>query len=188
VSTPTHRRGAAVDERVLEATLALLAEHGYEFTIEQVAGVAEVHKTTIYRRWDTKPALVAAAVQQLANQSVEVIASGDPLADLTTLAVQVAAALRHPAGLNALRAALTTSGADPELGAVAGRFLNSRYLVATPLVESAQELGLLRADLDPVLVWQAIVNPLHLNAVTGGRVDDATARSLVDLVLRGARA
>ncbi len=183
-----HRRGAAVEERVLATTLGLLAEHGYEFTVDQVAERAEVHKTTIYRRWDTKPALVAAAVQRLADETVHVETTADPLADVADLALQVARALRVPAGLNALRAALATAGADPELGVVAGHFLGSRYALATPLIEAAQAAGLLRPDLDPRLVWQAIVNPLHVNAVTDGAVDDETARALVDLVLSGARA
>ncbi|HEX5919842.1 MAG TPA: TetR-like C-terminal domain-containing protein [Nocardioides sp.] len=183
-----HRRGAVVDERVLEITLELLVRHGYEFSVDQVAAAAEVHKTTIYRRWDTKPQLVAAAMERLAAQSVTVPRTGDPLADLADLVLQVAAALRQPAGVNALRAALGTAGADASLGEVAGRFLRSRYLLAAPLISDAQTAGLLRADVDPVLMWQAVVNPLHLNAVTGGPVDDATARGLLDLVLTGARA
>jgi AcrR family transcriptional regulator len=188
VTAAPRRRGAAVEERVLDTTLGLLVEHGYEFSVEDVAAAADVHKTTIYRRWDTKPQLVAAAMQRLADQEVAVPTSeGDPVAELTELAVQVARALQQPAGVNALRAALGTAGADASLAEVAGRFLHSRYLLAVPLVQAAQRAGTLRADLDPVLVWQAVVNPLHLNAVTGGVVDEPTARALVDLVLRGAR-
>lgn len=184
---PSHRRGSAVADRVLDCTLALLAEQGYEFSVDQVAARAEVHKTTIYRRWETKPALVAAAVERLADVHVTVPETDDPLTALVDLAVQVARALQQPAGVNALRAALTSAGADPELGATAGRFLASRYRAATPLVEAAQEAGLLRADVDPGLVWQAIVNPLHINAVTGAPFGEDVARQLAELVLRGAR-
>jgi hypothetical protein len=51
----------------------------------------------------------------------------------------------------------------------------------------AQADGRIRPDLEPVLVCQAVVTPLHLNAVPGGPLDDDTARGLLDLVLTGAR-
>lgn len=171
---------------MLEATLALLAEHGYDFSVEQAAEAAGVHKTTVYRRWETKAALVAAAMQHQAAQLVEVPRAGDPLAGLRALALSVAAALRQPAGANALRAALSSAGSDPALAHTAGEFLRSRYATVVPLVQRAQEQGVIRADVDPVLLWQAIVNPLHLNAVTGGPLGNDVARALVDLVLSGA--
>ncbi len=188
VDRTVRRRGDAVVHDVLEATLSLLGERGYGFTVEDVAAAAGVNKTSVYRRWATKPVLVAAALQVLAARDVPDVRSGDPLADLETLVVRVARALRRPAGGNALRAAVSASGSDPELQASTAAFLTSRYTVATSLIEDAQAGGALRPELDPTLVWQAVVNPLHLNAVTGGRLDDNTARSLLDLVLRGAQA
>ena len=181
-----HRRGPAVARAVLDTTLALLAERGFEFSVDEVAAGAGVHKTTIYRRWETKAQLVVAAMQQLADRDVPDLDSGVALADLEQLAVQVARALRRPAGANALRAALSTAGADPELRAAAAGFLAGRYDTATAVLRRAQDDGLVRRDLDPTLVWQAVVNPLHLNAVLGGPLDDETARSLLRIVLDGA--
>jgi AcrR family transcriptional regulator len=186
VSAGPRRRGEAVVTDVLDATLTLLAERGYEFSVDEVAASAGVHKTSVYRRWPTKPALVAAAIQRIADEEVETSPTTDPLADLERVAVQVARALRRPAGANALRAALTTAGADAELRSTAAGFLASRYRQATHLVEAAQAQGLLRDDVDPTLLWQAVVNPLHMNAVLGGPLDDDTARSLLALVLNGA--
>lgn len=183
----SHRRGAAVGQAVLDTALALLAERGYDFTVDDVAERAGVHKTTVYRRWETKAQLVAAAVQQLADRDVVGRDTGDALADLEELTLQVAGALRRPAGVNALRAALSSAGADAELRGVAAGFLAGRYAMATRLLRAAQDDGLVRRDLDPTLVWQAIVNPLHLNAVLGGPLDDATARGLLRIVLDGAR-
>lgn len=57
----SHRRGPAIADMVLDATLGLLATRGYVFSIEEVAA-AGVHETTVYRRWETKAALAAAAV------------------------------------------------------------------------------------------------------------------------------
>lgn len=186
MSEGPRRRGEAVVTDVLDATLSLLGERGYEFTVDEVAASAGVHKTSVYRRWPTKPALVAAAIQRIADEEVETAPTTDPLADLERIAVQVARALRRPAGANALRAALTTAGADAELRSTAAGFLASRYRQATHLVEAAQAQGLLRDDVDPTLLWQAVVNPLHMNAVLGGPLDEDTARSLLALVLHGA--
>ena len=55
-------RSARVRSAVLAATLEVLVETGYDgMTVDAVAARAGVHKTTVYRRWPTKAALVAAA-------------------------------------------------------------------------------------------------------------------------------
>jgi AcrR family transcriptional regulator len=179
------RRGSVVEHTILDATLALLTDRGYEFSVDEVAARARVHKTTIYRRWETKPALVAASLATLAEQDVPVPA-GPPLDALEQLAVLVARALRQPAGANALRAAFCAAGADNTLRSTAAQFLTARYRLAVDLILAAQSQGSVREDVDPTLLWQSIVNPLHVNAVLGGALDDRTARALADLALRGA--
>ena len=55
------REGA--DEEILRATRDLLDEGGYaELNVDVVAERTGIAKTTIYRRWATKGALVAAAI------------------------------------------------------------------------------------------------------------------------------
>jgi AcrR family transcriptional regulator len=184
---PDQRRGQAVHDAVLDATLAALAQHGYGFSVDDVARAAGVHKTTVYRRWETKAVLVAAAVQRLADVQVAVPDTGDVVADLTTLAVQVARALRTPAGTQAIRAAVAAAADDPQLVEVAGAFLTSRYSVAADLIQAGQKSGALRAGADPVLLWQAMVNPLHMSAICGTPPSDDAARQLVALVIEGAR-
>ncbi|MEV6631802.1 TetR/AcrR family transcriptional regulator [Actinoplanes sp. NPDC051470] len=57
-------RDSRRDQAILDATLSLLTEVGYEqLSMEAVAGRSEVAKTTIYRRYRDKAALVAAAVR-----------------------------------------------------------------------------------------------------------------------------
>jgi AcrR family transcriptional regulator len=183
---PTHRRGQVVLDHVLDTTLALLAEHGYAFTVDDVAGAAGVHKTTIYRRWPTKAALVAAAAGRLADLQIPARRTDDPVADLTRLAVDVARALRTAAGSGALRAVLAAAADDPELVPTARHFLTGRYRVATDMLQDGIDTGRLRDDVDPTIVWEAIVNPLHMRAILGIPASDHTARQLVDLALRGA--
>jgi len=70
---------------------------------------------------------------------------------------------------------------------VAGRFLTARYATAARVVEAGQAAGTLRADADPRLLWQAMVNPLHMAAICGTPPSDDMARRLVALVLDGVR-
>lgn len=57
-------RDPRTDEAILRAALELFTEHGHAGTsIEQVARRAGVGKLTVYRRWENKDELIAAAVE-----------------------------------------------------------------------------------------------------------------------------
>jgi AcrR family transcriptional regulator len=184
----SHRRGQYVLDTILDATLELVAQRGYAFSIDEVAEAAGVHKSTIYRKWPTKATLVGAAVERLAAAEVPIPDSGDPLEDLRTLAVLVARSLRTPAGAQAIRSVVAAASEDPTVIDVARGFLGARYAAAVGLVNAAIARGQIRPDVDPLLVWQAVVNPLHLRAVLGAPGEDSTAEQLLTLVLDGATA
>jgi AcrR family transcriptional regulator len=82
-SAPKRGRGrprrAGADAEILGVALALLREKGYrEFTVDAVAERTGVAKTTIYRRWPTKAAVVKAAIEPA-------VATDPPPAELTAL-------------------------------------------------------------------------------------------------------
>lgn len=168
---------------MLDTTLEYLAEHGYVFSIDDIAEKAGVHKTTIYRRWPTKAALVAAAVSRLASIEIPARRTNEPLDDLTRLAVDVARVLRTGVGRGALQAVLAAAAQDPDLVPTARQFLSGRYEIAVAILQDAIDRGELRDDIDPTLAWEAIVNPLHMRAILGVPASDHTARKLVQLVL-----
>lgn len=67
VSTAKRGRGRprreGADEEILGVARAMLAEGGYrELTVDAVAERAGVAKTTVYRRWPSKGALIAALI------------------------------------------------------------------------------------------------------------------------------
>src|SRR5689334_12592108 len=88
-SSPPSRgrpRDGALDDRILDQAVALLGSRGYAgLTLDELAVRSGVAKTTILRRWPSKAAVAAAAVERLALQSVDVPDSGTLHGDLRAL-------------------------------------------------------------------------------------------------------
>ena len=66
VRRPGRPRSEAAEQAIIEATLDVFAEHGFEgVCVELVAARAGVGKATIYRRWPNKEELLLAALGSL---------------------------------------------------------------------------------------------------------------------------
>src|SRR5688500_17300401 len=66
------REGA--DETILVAARALLDEAGYAaFNVDVIAERTGIAKTTIYRRWPTKGALIAAAIDMTPASETDIL-------------------------------------------------------------------------------------------------------------------
>jgi AcrR family transcriptional regulator len=69
---PGRHRDPEVDRAILDAGLAVLREHGYQrFTMSAVIERAGVSSATLYRRWPTRQALVAAVVESMVVTEVD---------------------------------------------------------------------------------------------------------------------
>ena len=81
-SAPGRPRDPAVDRRVLRAALALFIEHGLAgASIDKIARRAKVARTSIYRRWSSREALLAEAIElgrDAAEYSAELVDSTPP--------------------------------------------------------------------------------------------------------------
>ena len=70
LSGRTRRRGAALEEAILDAAWAQLVEFGYaRFTIEAVAERAGTSRPVLYRRWATRSDLLLAAIRQIGERT-----------------------------------------------------------------------------------------------------------------------
>lgn len=100
------RRGDALVNAILAAALEELDEHGYAaLTMDAVAHRAGASKASLYRRWDSRSALVLEAVHRLAPQPDDIPDTGTLRGDLLEALRQTATTLRGPAG-DALRGIL----------------------------------------------------------------------------------
>lgn len=118
---PGRKRDHSRDGVILDATLAVLAEQGYEgTTIDLVAGRAGMARATVYRRWPTKADLVVDAVSRMSQGDV----AAEQLPDTGTLRGDMVAMIRpfdeeeQQVRIQAMVSLLAVARADDRLTAV----------------------------------------------------------------------
>jgi AcrR family transcriptional regulator len=181
-------RSARVRDRVLAAALDELLEVGYgRLSFESVANRAGVHKTTVYRRWPSREALVTAALLAQRARDVPIPDTGSIRSDLRILAQAIAASITSPTGQAVVRSLVSEAGDIAEVTTAVRDFWTARFAVARVVVSRAVDRGELAPGIDPDFLIEALVGPLYLRLlVTRGPLDDAFIGKLVDLLLSGA--
>ncbi|MBF6323273.1 TetR/AcrR family transcriptional regulator [Nocardia cyriacigeorgica] len=184
----TGGRSARVRHAVLTATLEQVAEHGIEgLTIGDVAARAGVAETTIYRRWGTRTALIAAAVTEMAAAGNPLPDTGALRTDLQVLAEQITHLIELP-GVTRLVGTTMALSADPEVDAARRRFWSDRFELSSQVISKAIERGELPQDTDPRAVLETLSAPLYFRIIVGDRPIDGPfiARCIEDtLTLHG---
>jgi AcrR family transcriptional regulator len=103
-------RSHQVVEKVRAATMAELARVGFPgLTIEGVAKAASVNRTTIYRRWPSKGALLLAVIEPLLERFDQDPDTGSLGGDLLALMVMMGETAALPEGQAVHRAVGSTS-------------------------------------------------------------------------------
>ena len=176
---------AGRDAAICDATLALLAEVGYDrMSMDAVAARARASKATIYRRWPGKHELVLDALRSRHEHPYVAADTGSLRGDLTaTLRTMAEHAGAQDAELMAgvLRAMRCT----PELGdCMRDQVLESKSAAVRTVVERAVARGELPPDADARLAHE-VAGALWVQRVlvVGGPVDDAFISHVVDDVL-----
>lgn len=150
---PQRRRGAALEEAILEAAYAELAEAGYGgFSVEGVAARAHTGKASIYRRWPTKQELVldclcsrlptpeACGIQTHVPENVTTVDA------LRRVARTISRVINSSAG-GAMRAIKCEAVTDPALAqAIDDRFQAPRRAALLALLERGVRRGEVRPE------------------------------------------
>jgi AcrR family transcriptional regulator len=171
-------------ERILGAACEVFAEHGSEASVADIAERAGVGTATIFRRFPTKDALVAAVVEQRMAGLVARI--GETLA-LPDADKAFRGFMRTVAEYNVLdRCFCDAAGTDvfrePHVAVLVGEFLRG----IEELLARAQAAGAVRKDVaavDVLVLAYAVAQSAH--AVEGAAPD--AWRRYLDLVLDGLR-
>ncbi|MDQ1736824.1 MAG: hypothetical protein QOH56_3075 [Pseudonocardiales bacterium] len=184
---PAGRRSPRAHAAILTATTDLLAEAGYgALTIEGVAARAGVGKTTVYRWWPTKGALVIEAVAAALPVPAQTD-TGDLRQDLLTAVQRVVHTFaRTPAGavIPALAADVMS---DPELAEqFREQLIRPRRSAVVEVLLRAAARGDLPQDVDTDLLLDVYAGAVFYRMLVSGQpVTDLLAEQLVGLLLDG---
>jgi AcrR family transcriptional regulator len=181
-------RAADVVERVLAATAEELSRQGYAaLRVEDVATRSGVNKTTIYRRWPTRAALVAASLDAVLSAPTAPD-TGSLRKDLRASLLESLALATLPVGRALLRL-MQTERSHPEVEALTRKLRETQRSARLRLVERAIARGELPATTSASLIVDLVSAPVLTRAVTFGEVvDERYVDSVLDIVLRGAGA
>src|SRR5258705_13575607 len=145
---------------ILEAVLEELGLVGYgSLTIEGVAARAGVGKSTIYRHWSGKLALVEDAFRTLKAQAL-IPESGTLRERVTAYLEQVARLVRESTYSACMPALIDAAERDPQVRAFHCNFSAERRAVLVDVLRDAVATGELGRDTDPELLADALVGPI----------------------------
>lgn len=184
VGFPTRRPGgrtAEVSQRVNGAVLQLLTEGGVAAcTFAAVAQLAGVERSTLYRRFGDRWAMMTEAMIAFAGEQRPTTSLGSLREDLRLLACRTAEVLGGRLGPAAwsLTAAIR-AGSAPELR---GAYWRSRVGQVLPIIDAAKARGELSPDVDAEELLSFVLGAVHFRMFVIGQT--LTAESIDAIVGR----
>lgn len=181
--TRTRRRGTELEQAILDAAWAELSEVGYTaLTIEAVAKRAGTSKPVIYRRWQSRAALVIAAWARRQPIDEAIPHLGSLRADLLWLFSRIA--MRMDAMMSqTIAGVMAEAFKHPEVQALLRDRLDSAPL--TTSVWTIVDNAISRGELEPVLLPPRVLRlPLDLlraeAMLCGSPLPNETIETMVD--------
>ena len=185
LARPVDPRVARSRTAVLDATVKLLADHGWSgTTVEAVSERSGVAKPTIYRHWPRRADLLLEAFNSTVA-TPEFEASADLYADVVTMMCSLADALEHSEWSRVLPALVEGAERDPELARLAATLGRRRRATLLGRLQSAVNAADLPPDTNIELMAHMLADPLFFRRlVWRERTTTRFIECLVDHVLR----
>jgi AcrR family transcriptional regulator len=181
-------RSARVREAVLNAAFVELDEHGYaDFSIEAVARRSGVHKTTIYRRWPTREALLVYALDTRSDRDSPIPNTGSVRSELRQFGEMVLGKLTSPNGSAVLKSLVIAVDESPDVIEKVRGFWRDRLDAGTAVLSRGIQRGELPPNTDADQLIEAFLAPIYFRVlfphapVTADFLDH-----LIELLLDGA--
>ncbi|RKT52418.1 TetR/AcrR family transcriptional regulator [Saccharothrix australiensis] len=174
---PPGRPRAGIDAAVFAATLRTAHELGYAgATMDRIAAAAGVAKTTIYRRWESKGALI---VDCLLDTFGPLPLEGDDPAEILSSVIRWGAAkIAEPGVAAAFAGVFVDAVSDPALREVLSTRFQAPYLRALQDVLGEPEHRVL------LFIDVVVGTLLHRMGITGAPMVDADVTALTEMIVR----
>lgn len=171
---------------ILRAALDELGQAGYgAFTIESVAARSGVAKSTIYRHWPDKVALIADAFETFHEHAVPPVAGLTAREALVQLLGHVAEVVVDSLFSSCIPALIEGADRDPRLREFRHRYSALRRQSLTGVITQGMADGEFRPGLDPELAAEALLGPIfYQRLMTSEPFEPGRVGILIDLVLR----
>ncbi len=181
-------RSSYVRRAVLEATLDLLSQRGYEaMTTKDLAAHAGVNEASLFRRWGTKAAIVAEALQNFSATETPTPDTGTLQGDMLELLRGIIVRIQTPLG-KAIDQIVVGHYPQPELAEVRRAYWRDRFNRAEVIIQRAKERGELPLEVDANFLIEAAIGPILVRAnATNQPFDDRLPEQIVALLLYGAK-
>jgi AcrR family transcriptional regulator len=169
------------EAELLEVTLRLLQEHGYDrLTVDAVASAARASKATVYRRWPSKAELVLAAFIEGIRQVAVPPDTGTLRGDLLHLGETVCRQARQHA--STIRAVLVEVSRHPALNdAMQHQFIDQRKALMRHLLRQAVDRGEIAGAAVTDELWDLLPGYLIFRSIIPSRPPTRrTVEALVD--------
>lgn len=169
---------------VANAVLKLVEDGNLDFELQEVAAISGLHRTTIFRRWPDREALIAAALtEHLSHFSVPT--TGNWQIDFRRIAFTLRDFFSNPAELAMNRLLVRTSN---------GEFRRQVFDMWDPLIDSIQETlldaqrsGEISNKVDHEVVFGMLISTLLTRTLLGFDCEDEFVERLVAQIIRGCR-
>ncbi|WP_375499349.1 TetR/AcrR family transcriptional regulator [uncultured Nostoc sp.] len=181
-------RSIHADQAIVQATLDLLAEVGYEsMSIEAIASRAGVGKTTIYRRYTSKEELVADAIESLRDDLV-IPDTGRFWGDMDILINNAAKKIDSPLGRQTLALIISTASKNPQFAEVYWtKYTKLRREAFSKVLERAKSRSEIHKDADVDLIIDLVSGSLYYALIFKPTTEpvEAYMRRTINLLLKG---
>ena len=172
------------EQEILDATLVVLAEVGYDrLTMDAVATRAKASKATLYRRWNNKVSLVIEALHST-NDTPHLPDTGSLRGDLMGVFCGMGG-LVDPNTVSTFASVLTAISMDADFAEAFRReVIGPKIALSRTIWERARDRGEVRDDIDITLLEPALAGiVLHRVFIMGERPDADLITRVIDQII-----
>lgn len=183
-SAKVNRRVERSRHTVLSAAFELLSEGGVaSFSVDEVARRSGVAKTTIYRHWPTREALVIDACSRMIAEQ-ETPDTGSLEGDVTAILMEIAHLLPTANWSFVLPSIVDTAERNPEFAEIHSRIQRGHAAPLREVLQRAADRGELPARADASTIVAALLGPLFYRRwFSREPIDDAFVKTIIKLAL-----